>query len=1427
MLYFALASRPVKDAIQQAVSDAVPGTIGATAIQWGPLPWHVRLAEARVIGVRGEEIIRVRGVEATIDLGRTFDDLLAFLHDPDANPLRISLARVELLEPSARVEVRADGWVGLEAALAPPTDPDAPPSPPGAAFELVADVVRLLGARGQVDVPGFRVESAPFDTVTNYFMRIDPALGDDSFYMAFDVPRVHLARAELLFTDFSHMPAPLTLPVRDLLVEDFAWRGLGFSWRAAHGALGDDAHAHFRGSGGLDAAPSPATWHGEGTIDFSADAPEPAALTAGFARGPLSLAIAGRGDVEQLSAAWTVTSPELALGPLLTRDLAAAGRFEPRGSPAIPDRHAIYIDSAQARLDQGTATLSALSYDPRDDALDLRDLAMSVAVADVDVPSALATLFGPALPELPPGAWSGTALVRLSPDPASAGETLTIEVDDGRVTWTAPPIPGLAPTWTFAGHATRHAGLSALALPAPDRALGPFDRLDLSGLVVDAGADRARLAGRIDLLGGAIDLEPYARIGDLAPLARALGLGDLAGRVVVKAARARGTLADPRVDGTLNWTAARIGPRELGQVQGAISLAGGVLALRNLVSDSPLADFAVDASLDLFDPGFAPDPHLAFRIETRKLHGLLAAALGPWFGPDARIALDGGDFSGHLLDPLGTLRGHGRILITQANFAGEPGVRLAATLTAHPSPTGQADVFTLDDLAVTFQSGAVWTGRLRLTRPAREPSVLGLEGNLVIADTSLANLRPVALALPDISAILRGHLTIGGTTAHPVLIGTLELEDAVVGQLVLGDALLAVTTRDDVVEVSAFDRDLFGGFSLQRAALTLDGLAPRRFEAAVRATDKRLGDLVPALADSAVGLFGSATAELDLDVPSGLTSFRVRAAPRDLVIDVPDRGVRWTNLSELLLVSDAGRFRMYPLTLAPTGARALDQRAPDAPRLEVCGTIAGERLDLQLAGLLDLAIVPGLSDLFSVSDGKVRIAPDDAAARAIGDDTCLQNTQALLHLGGSLDAPVAVGQLEMQGLTLVPRGSGRELRLRRGAALQLRRGTRPGQQRILLGQNATRFEGDLDDGSFGLSGEVTLQALAPVSLDLRLIGADLYIASAGEFAFTASPDARLLGERLDTPTPTLSVTGDLSLSEGRFSKSFDTLARAVGGALGVKSDAYTTSLLDEAPWLGRARLDVNVVASDFQIQTALPLARTDLPARLDLTLRGTIAEPRLFRRVDLLPGGTLTYLLFERTFTVSQGAVDFDGDPERPLVEVTAQTQITYLQRAQTALQEEDEKEVAVTLRMSGRVPDLKIELSSDDPTLDQADIQSLLITGKPRGDLDRAQESRVVSADLANVINTVLSAPFVRTASVGVDQKGGLEYRVGTCFAPNLCFDTTTVSDDTETTLRAKFSLAIGDDVVCEGTLKRSDTGATTAQETYEARCRYRIPLD
>lgn len=1429
VLYFALSSRPMKDVITQAISDAIPGSIGACAVQWGPLPWHVRIAEGRVLGARGEEVIRVRGVEATIDLGRTVDDLVAFLSD-GSRPFRVHLERVDLLEPWARVEVLDDGWVGIERAF---VDHDAPPTPhdPNATpfqFELDAAVVRVLDAGARVEAPGFHLAASGVDAVTNYAMVIGPgAPGGHGFHMAFDVPRTDVPEVTLAFTSFDHIPGALVADVRHLTVEDFAWRGLAFQWRSAAGELGDDAHARFDGTGGLDVGAPIPTWHGAGSVAFADAAPEVRTLTNDLFRGPLDVAIGGGGDVEQLRATWSLTSPELAIDAILYHQLEARGRIEPRGTAAVPDRHALFVDEAAADVGGGRATVSSLAWDPRQDD-GARDLSFAVHAEDVDVPSALAALFGDVVPRLPDGRWSGDATIALAPQPD--GDTMTVDVERAEVTWaTSEHLPaGLPGSWTMSGRVVRSTGLTA-GSPNGLESPGPIDRLDLRGLVVDAGDDRLRLAGTIDLLSGAIDLEPYARIGDLAPVARSLGLGDLGGRLVLKAARARGTLRDPRVDGVVNWTGARVGPRELGRVQGQITLQNGELALRDATSESPVVGFSLDLALGLFDPAAAEgaafpwawqkDPR--FRVKTRRLQGLAASAFGPWLGPDARIAVAEGAVEGSLADPFATLAGGGRVTITNASFGGETGVRIEGTVRAE-----RHDALRLDDAVVTFQSGAVWTGRLKLGR-GKTAAQTTIDGALDLGDTSLANLRPVAVALPDLSAILRGHLTLGGTLARPVLIGTLELEDTIVGGIRLGDASLAVTTHDRVVEISAFDDQLFGGFRLERANVVLDGFVPRRFEAAVGAVDKDLGDLVPELADSAVDLVGSASAEIEYDVPSDATSFRVKARPHELTLSVPGKNVRWTNASEVLLVSDAGRFRLHPVTLAPTSA-VIAGLGPGDPRLEACGKVDAQQIDLQLAGSIDLAVVPGLADLFSVAEGRLSIAPDPTASARIGDDTCLQNAGALLLLGGPIDAPVAVGRVALDRVSLVPRGSGREVRLRDGTTVQLRAGGERGVQRLLLGGEVGRFEGDLDDGTFGLKGEIDLVAMSPRTIDVDIVGADLFIQSAGEFAFTASPNAHLAAAGLDGPSPQLSLSGDLVLSEGRFSKSFDTFARAVGGALGVRSDVYTTSILDEVPWLGKTKLAINVVASDFQIQSALPLARTDLPARLDLTLRGTIAEPRLFRRIDLLPGGTLTYLVFERTFTVSQGAVDFDGDPERPLVEVTAQTAITYLQRAQTALQEEDEKEVAVTLRMSGRVPDLKIELSSDDPTLDQADIQSLLITGKPRGDLDRAQESRVVSADLAGFINAVLSAPFVRTASVGLDQKGGLEYRVGTCFAPNLCFDTTTVSDDTETTLRAKFSLSIGDDVVCEGTLKRSDTGATTtSQETYEARCRYRIPLE
>lgn len=1447
VLYFLVSSGPVKQAVQTMVADALPGSMTAATLQWGPLPWHLRLADVRIHGARGEDVAVVRAVEVTIDWPGTASGLFAYLSDPDKNPLALRFHRVDLLDPWARIEVDRDYNVGIERAFVIDDGAPALPGPPAPDLDIRVAVVRVINGGALVTAPGFHLDAIGAHAVTDFAL-----LGRDG-HMFYDAPRTTVARVDMRFDAFGHLPSPLALTATDLVVDDFAWRELGFSWRHAAGHIPGGT---FEGYGQLDASKEVPPWQGGGRIDLEPGAPVLAELLRDEVLGPVTLAIAGGGDVERVDTTWQVESPWLSIGGRDFTDLVARGRVSPRGTlqPDDPETrlHAIHIDELQAGLGGGRLRLSEFSYEPWrvPNRPSTRDLMTRVELTDVDA-RALSWPFN-----LPSPRVTGEALVGSLSRPS--GDNLTVDLSPSTLVFTQAPLAGLPLSWTLEGVAQERTGVP----PDPARASGVPARtlIDLSGLQVDGGDMRARLAGSIDLTTGALDLEPYLRLGSVTPLARALAnrevaLADLpSGRLVLKAARLTGTISDPELSATINWTNARTSSRDLGQISGALNLTNGVLSTRDLESRTPVVDvsgderprrrlagrFRLDGRVALFAPGTSGSDWPAslttrpFSLSVKNVEGLVVGAFTDTLGPEARLAITDASLSGTLEDPVATLSGRGRVMLTEVALAGERHLSLAGIFAVAPGLG-----LKLLDAEVLFANGARWEGEVAIDPGSAPLSQRPLSARLDLGQTPIEGLAFAAMA-PDLSGSLRGKLSIGGALARPSVIGTLGIDGLRLGHLALGSAELSVTTRTlssgrRLVELSAFDDAFFPGYSLERAQLTLEGAVPRRFEAAIEVADQDLAVLVPQLAVDGLSLRGDLAAEIDADLVTGLTAFRLRAPPEGLSLLLGNRREPWTNQAELLLVSDGRHVTLFPTRIVPASRtpRSSGNDTASRPRalpeddlgLEACGSLDLRTLalDLQAAMNLELAMAPGLAVLMSVARGRFSSRPDTAAQAIVGDATCLSRTD-FLHVGGTLTTPAPTGRLETRGLALVPRGSGRELRLRDGSAVLV--SSVAGRTRLELGSDGTRFEGDLDDGTFGLAGHIDLIDWRPDSLDMRVVGADLFLQSPGEFAITASPLGHIVASDLMSD-PLIAISGDLSVSEGRFSKSFDTFARALSGAIGVRGETSTTSVLDSLPWLGAARLDVNVLANDFAIQTALPLARTDLRARLDLTLRGTVSSPLLYRRVDILPGGTLSYFVFERTFLVSQGSIDFDGDPERPLVDVTAQTQITYLQRAQTALQEEDEKEVGVTLRMTGRVPDLKIELSSDDATLDQADIQSLLITGKPRGDLDRAQESQLVSADLANVINTVLSAPFVRRASVGVDQKGGLEYRVGTCFAPGLCFDTTTVSDDTETTLRAKFSLAIGDDVVCEGTLKRSDGAATATQDTYQARCRYRIPLE
>ncbi|MCC6621267.1 MAG: translocation/assembly module TamB domain-containing protein [Deltaproteobacteria bacterium] len=1414
VVYFLAGSRPMKAVMQRAVSDNIPGTITAATIQWGPLPWQLRIADGRVFDEHGFETIRVRALDATIDLAATVPGLVAFASDSASHPMTLRFDHVELLEPHASIRVSEAGDVNIERAFSiDGWPPGAPPSEgPPAVMDITVRTVRVIDASGHVEAPGIVASGEGCDTVTDFAM-----YGSD-YHMSYtaDVIRMPVAEVRLDFVPF--VPGAVRVPVRDLVVDDYRWRALGFGWRRARAALGpsDAPWGTIDASGHLDAEPETVTVGGGARVHLVEGAAVTDALTGGAVFGELDLDLQGAGDVDQVAATWAVSSPRLVLAGLPLEEAQAHGRFAPRGVDPTGDYHGIFVDRlAGTVIDEGDAppgrlVVKDLVYDAPPPGPHRgwtpRDLQLAFELEGVRGASLL-PLLGDAPPAVLVPLASGHVTTRgrvaVQHDTTNGSSFTELELDGGRFAWEGPP-PALAGVYDFEG-----------ALRMVNK---PYEStLALERIVVDRGGDRARLAGTIDLLTGRLDLEPYLRLGDVSRLVGPLGLPPATGRLVLKDARARGTLDDPHVTAGVNWTEASLEGKRIERLQADLDYRRGTLKVTNARTTNALGALALDGQLRL------DDPRLDFETTRVDVSSLALGALLGDLGPDAHVDLDASRLAGSLAAPLESLRGRGRLVATNLVVGGEPIQSVEADVEA------LGDLVSLRNVVVRTRAGTL-VGALEL-----DPKRRHVRGQLDVASLDLAALQSVARAAPELGATLGAHLTIGGTFDRPTLIGTIDVRGARWGDTRLGDAQLAVQTLPDGrIDLSALDETFFPGLSLERAEVALGGLVPRRLEAAVRATRLDLGTLVPSLANDAVTIVVSALAEVDLALAGGgpPSTVTLEARPGDLQVTLADRGQTWTNTTALRLERAGEEVSLDPVGLGPRGQPAA---------LELCGTI-GRTLDVLVAGRIELAFVPGLSDLFAVTDGRFIVGERDARAgdahpaadvsvrarrrEAETDDTrCLATREALV-IGGTPRAPAIAGRLVADDVVLVPRGSGREIRVTDGSTLVLVPASAGGRQVIELPEGGG-LRGELDDGTFALTGRVELDGFLPAAIELDLVGADLFLQSPGEYALTASPRGHLSVRDLDGPTPSARISGALAISEGRYAKSFDTIAQAIGGAAGGRSDAYSESILTILPWLAQARLAVDVTAADFQIQTALPLARTDLPARLDLSLGGTLDQPTLHRRIDLLPGGVLTYFVFERVFQVTQGAIDFDGDAERPLVDVTARTHITYLARASTASLEEDEKEVAITMRMTGRVPDLKIELSSDDATLDQADIQSLLLTGKPRGDLDRAQESRVVSADIATFLNTVFAAPFVKTASIAVSQQGALEYRVGTCFAPNLCFDTTTVAAETETTLRARFSLNIGDDLVCEGALRRSDASTTSAQETYEARCRYRIPLE
>jgi hypothetical protein len=129
------------------------------------------------------------------------------------------------------------------------------------------------------------------------------------------------------------------------------------------------------------------------------------------------------------------------------------------------------------------------------------------------------------------------------------------------------------------------------------------------------------------------------------------------------------------------------------------------------------------------------------------------------------------------------------------------------------------------------------------------------------------------------------------------------------------------------------------------------------------------------------------------------------------------------------------------------------------------------------------------------------------------------------------------------------------------------------------------------------------------------------------------------------------------------------------------------------PFLSSTQLNVQIIGSDA-LRVNNNVAK--LRGGVDLTLQGTLANPVLFGKVELEPGGTLVYA--DNNYELERGLITFNN-PTRidPVIDFVARTLV---------------RSYAISLSISGTLDHLNAKFSSDEGLAD-LEVLALLATGQ------------------------------------------------------------------------------------------------------------------
>ena len=486
---------------------------------------------------------------------------------------------------------------------------------------------------------------------------------------------------------------------------------------------------------------------------------------------------------------------------------------------------------------------------------------------------------------------------------------------------------------------------------------------------------------------------------------------------------------------------------------------------------------------------------------------------------------------------------------------------------------------------------------------------------------------------------------IGGTMATPQLSGRLDTVELALGDRRLGDrgvAGLEVSWREGRVAALGSILGLVevnGGGRLDGQALDLD-LA---VEAPDLASLARLFGFVEDLEFA-----GSGAGRLRISGRPGIDEpWKTRLSLDRL--DVEHRGHTLTSVRPVEIAVDADRVIIESLYLVE------EATGNDLYLTGEIGLVEGAPVDLRLLTSLDTALAGYLLPEFELSGGRFDL---------------------LAVVRGDLGAMRINGQGEVTGARVAMSGLP-PLEAARGLVLFY-----PGQ--VVLDS----VRGDFGGGKLRLSGTVDLPKAGEEDLDYRL---------------------QVRGDRVTLRYPEgWELRGDADLSvvsvdQGRLVRGSATLDRVWYLR---RLEVGLTQVLQNL--FQRRRLEVEstdeeLASTLFNLAISGPGALrvrnnvANLRGDVDLTMRGSLAVPVLFGRLDLEPGGTVQ--VGGSDYTVGRGSLTF-ANPYRtePVVDLAARTR---------------RREYDLSLNLSGTFDRLNASVASDPPLAD-LDVLGLLATGEP-----------------------------------------------------------------------------------------------------------------